>query len=104
MCAQRTKRLSYKFSGYKSNCIECDRSTTSLDYAHIDLYNQMKFFKYIFDADAYKNIYKTEFSSQQASLNSDLNIGLKELKDFSWARIKRNAYGIVNLKTLFCNF
>lgn len=103
MCAHRTKRLSYKFTNYKSNCIECDRSTTSLEYAHIDLYNQMKFFKYIFDVDAYRNINKNEFS-QQASLSSDLNIGLKDLRDFLSARIKRNAYGIVNLKAIFSNF
>ena len=95
MCAQRTKRISYKFSSYKSNCIECDRSAASLEYPHVDLYNQMKFFKYIFDADMYRNVNKTE------QLSNDLTIGLKDLKDFSMARIKRNAYGIVNLKNLF---
>ena len=102
MCAHRTKRLSYKFSNYKSNCIECDRSTTSLDYTHSDLYNQMKFFKYIFDVDAYRNVYKTEFN--HSVLSNDLNIALKDLKEFSSTRIKRNAYGIVNLKTLFSYF
>jgi hypothetical protein len=102
MCAHRTKRLSYKFTSYKSNCIECDRSTTNLEYAHIDLYNQMRYYKYIFDVDAYRNIYKNDFS--QSNLSNDVNIGLKELKDFASARIKRNAYGIVNLKALFSSF
>ena len=60
LCGCRTKRISCKFSNGKPLCIDCERNTASLDYSHDDLYFQMKFFKFIFDVDAYKNYYKDE--------------------------------------------
>lgn len=98
ICAHRTKRLSSKFTNYKPNCIECDRYTTSLEYTHADLYNQMRYLKFLFDADSHKNLYRID-----TQLNSDLNLALKDLKEFVTHRLKRNSYGTVNLKALFNN-
>ena len=60
MCSFRTKRLSCKFVRGIPQCIECERYATMLEYSHSDLYYQMKFFKFIFDIDAYKNYYKDD--------------------------------------------
>ena len=60
MCSFRTKRMSCKFVKGVPQCIECERYATTLEYSHSDLYYQMKFFKFIFDIDAYKNYYKDD--------------------------------------------
>lgn len=60
MCSYRSKRISCKFNGGKPLCIECEKSFAHLEYSHSDLYYQMKFFKFMFDIDAYKNYYKDD--------------------------------------------
>jgi hypothetical protein len=60
MCSCRTKRISCKFFQGRPQCIECERYSAWLEYSHSDLYYQMKFFKFIFDVDAYKNYYKDD--------------------------------------------
>ena len=103
MCVHRTKRLSCKFSSYKPNCMECDKSPASLEYQHADLYNQMRYFKYLFDVDTYTNIYKADINVINANLNSnqDMTNALKDLRDFIATRIKKNTYGVVNFKSIF---
>ena len=64
MCSFRTKRISCKFANGRPQCIECERYATAMEYRDADLYYQMKFFKFIFDIDAYKNYYKDDASTE----------------------------------------
>ena len=60
MCSFRTKRLSCKFFNGRAQCIECEKYAAPLEYSDSDLYYQMKFFKFIFDVDSFKNYYKDD--------------------------------------------
>lgn len=60
MCSFRTKRISCKFFNGKTQCGECERYAAELEYSHADLYYQMKFFKFIFDIETFKNFYKDD--------------------------------------------
>ncbi len=106
MCSFRTKRLSCKFFNGRPQCIECERYATDLEYSHADLFYQMKFFKFIFDSENYKNYYKDD-SIEVVNLlrnNKELANGLNQLRDFVNKTLKMNTYGQVNLNDLFKKF
>ena len=63
MCSFRTKRLSCKFFHGRPQCIDCERYTACLEYSHSDLYYQIKFFRFIFDIENFKNYYKDDASN-----------------------------------------
>jgi len=128
MCSYRTKRISCKFFNGKPQCIECERYATALEYSHSDLYYQMKFFKFIFDAETYKNFYKddagilffylffcylncflTNYLTKKNKAevtnllrsNKELNSGLSQLKEFVNKSLRINSFGLVSLNELF---
>jgi DNA polymerase alpha subunit A len=103
MCSFRTKRLSCKFVKGKAQCVECERYATCLEYTDSDLYYQMKFFKFIFDIEAYKNYYKDDAVEIANLLRSkrELTNGLNQLKEHANKKLKNNVYGKVNLSDLF---
>jgi DNA polymerase alpha subunit A len=60
MCSFRTKRISCKFFHGKPQCIECEKYNAALEYSHADLFYQMRFFRFIFDTEGFKNYYKDD--------------------------------------------
>ncbi len=60
MCSFRTKRISCKFFSGKPQCIECEKYNATLEYSHADLFYQMRFFRFIFDTEGFKNYYKDD--------------------------------------------
>lgn len=106
MCSFRTKRISCKFYQGRTQCSECERYAAELEYSHADLYYQMKFFKFIFDIETFKNYYKDDSVEITNMLrgNKELTNGLNQLRDFVNKSLKSNTYGIVDLDSLFRHF
>ena len=106
MCSFRTKRISCKFFQGRAQCGECERYGSDFEYSHADLYYQMKFFKFIFDADTFRSYYKDESIEITNMLrsNKDLQNGLNQLKEFVNKSLKTNTYGIVDLDIMFKRF
>ena len=63
MCSFRSKRVSCKFFHGKPQCIECEKYNATLEYSHADLYYQMRFLRFVFDTEGYKNYYKDDAGS-----------------------------------------
>lgn len=103
MCSCRTKRISCKFFQGRPQCIDCERYAVSEEYGHADLYYQMRFYKFIFDAEAFKSYYKDDSPEIAGMLksNKDLANGLAQLREFVAKRLKLNAYGTVSFGELF---
>ncbi|CAF0727616.1 unnamed protein product [Brachionus calyciflorus] len=106
MCSFRTKRISCKFFHGRPQCVECERYSAWLEYSHSDLYYQMKFFKFIFDIDAYKNCFKDDAIDVTNLIrnNKDLEKSLNQLREHVNKKLKNNTFGIVNLTQLFKHF
>ncbi len=130
MCSFRTKRLSCKFFQGRNQCSECERYAAELEYSHADLYYQMKFFKFIFDTETFKNYYKDDSGKNldwkllmEGALlwldlffcclaeivnvlrgNKEMATGLNQLKEYVNKSLRNNTYGIVDLDVLFRNF
>ncbi len=103
LCQYRTKRLSCKLFGGRVQCIECERYNASLEYAHSDLYYQMRFFRFLFDLDAFKSFYKDdalEITNMMRN-NKEMNSALNQLKDHVNKKLKMNSFGVVNMTDLF---
>lgn len=60
LCSFRTKRISCKFFHNKPQCIECEKYNATLEYSHADLFNQLRFLRFLFDSDAYKSSFKDD--------------------------------------------
>ena len=103
MCSFRSKRISCKFAHGKPVCVECERYGAELEYTHADLYYQMKFFKFVFDVDAYKFYYKDDVADINGFLrhHSELPAALAILKEQVDRKLRHNAYGSVNLTEIF---
>ena len=103
MCSFRTKRISCKYFHGKTQCIECEKYNATLEYTDADLYYQMRFFRFIFDVESYKNYYKDD-AAEVTNLvrnNKELQLGLLQLREHVNKKLKNNAYGIVSLTDLF---
>ena len=103
MCSFRSKRISCKFAHGKPVCVECERYGAELEYTHAVLYYQIKFYKFIFDTDAYKSYYKNDVAEINALLrhHSELSASLAQLKEQVERKLRKNAYGSVNLTEMF---
>ncbi|RNA18984.1 DNA polymerase alpha catalytic subunit [Brachionus plicatilis] len=103
MCSFRTKRISCKYFHGKPQCVECERYATCMEFSHSDLYYQMKFFKFIFDHEAYKNCFKDDLIDVTNLIrnNKELEKALNQLKEHVHKKLKNNSFGIVNLTQLF---
>ena len=103
MCSFRTKRISCKYFHGKPQCVECERYSACLEFSHSDLYYQMKFFKFIFDHEAYKNCFKEDMIDVTNLIrnNKELEKSLNQLKEHVHKKLKNNSFGTVNLTQLF---
>ncbi|MEQ2167439.1 DNA polymerase alpha catalytic subunit, partial [Goodea atripinnis] len=100
-CQNRTRRLPIAFSRHGPICPACTRATLRPEYSEKALYNQLCFYRYIFDWDyAVAKVVQTEERSIVKKLN-----GVKEaywkLKEVPDKALATSGYSEVNLAKLF---
>uniref|UniRef100_A0A673NME3 DNA polymerase n=1 Tax=Sinocyclocheilus rhinocerous TaxID=307959 RepID=A0A673NME3_9TELE len=102
-CQNRTRRLPIAFSRSGPICPACLRSTLRPEYSEKALYNQLSFYRYIFDWEY--AIVKSIIHSVQLHLHKELFSGVyKMLKDVIDKVLSTSGYSEVNLAKLFQAF
>lgn len=105
-CRNRTRRLPIAFSRSGPICPACLRSTLRPEYSEKALYNQLCFYRFIFDWEyAFKKVLSTEDRQKlnRESWNKDKDV-YKMLKDVIDNILSTSGYSEVNLAKLFQAF
>ncbi|KAM6900400.1 DNA polymerase alpha catalytic subunit [Xenentodon cancila] len=100
-CQNRTRRLPVAFSRHGPICPACSRATLRPEYSEKALYNQLCFYRFIFDWDyAVAKIKEREILSR-FKIESEVYGRLKEVPDKALAA---SSYSEINLSKLFQAF
>uniref|UniRef100_A0A8B9KI61 DNA polymerase n=1 Tax=Astyanax mexicanus TaxID=7994 RepID=A0A8B9KI61_ASTMX len=100
-CQNRTRRLPVAFSRSGPICPLCCKSTLKPEYSEKALYNQLSFYRYIFDWDYAAN--KSEEKQRCKSWNQEKEV-YKKIKGVVDRTLASSSYSEVNLAKLFQTF
>lgn len=100
-CQNRTRRLPVAFSRSGPICPLCCKSTLKPEYSEKALYNQLSFYRYIFDWDYAAN--KSEEKLRLKSWNQEREV-YKKIKGVVDRTLASSSYSEVNLAKLFQTF
>uniref|UniRef100_A0A673IAW4 DNA polymerase n=1 Tax=Sinocyclocheilus rhinocerous TaxID=307959 RepID=A0A673IAW4_9TELE len=104
-CQNRTRRLPIAFSRSGPICPACLRSTLRPEYSEKALYNQLCFYRFIFDWEyAFKNVLSTEDRQKFKNGWKEEKDVYKMLKDVTDSVLSTSGYSEVNLAKLFQAF
>uniref|UniRef100_A0A672SXJ7 DNA polymerase n=1 Tax=Sinocyclocheilus grahami TaxID=75366 RepID=A0A672SXJ7_SINGR len=104
-CQNRTRRLPIAFSRSGPICPACLRSTLRPEYSEKALYNQLCFYRFIFDWEyAFKNVLSTEDRQKFKNSWKEEKDVYKMLKDVTDSVLSTSGYSEVNLAKLFQAF
>lgn len=100
-CGYRTKRVPLKFVRYMPLCIGCGRAVLRLEYGEFKMYQQMMYFKKLFDFErAVGTLPKVEKKSGLAT-NPEYERTCRHLQEVAKSYLGRNGYNIIDLGKIF---
>ncbi|XP_028815477.1 DNA polymerase alpha catalytic subunit isoform X2 [Denticeps clupeoides] len=104
-CGNRTRRLPILFSRTGPICPACSKSTLRAEYSEKALYNQLSFYRFIFDWDYAVNkvLQHDEKGKVKRCWNAEQQV-YKKLKEVVDSTLSSSGYSEVNLAKLFQAF
>lgn len=103
-CQNRTRRLPISFSRHGPICPACTRTTLRPEYSEKALYNQLCFYRFIFDWDhAMNKVLPSEDKAHVRQWKSDQAV-YRRLKEVPDKALEASGYSEVNLSKLFQAF
>ncbi|XP_053715701.1 DNA polymerase alpha catalytic subunit isoform X2 [Synchiropus splendidus] len=103
-CQNRTRRLPIAFSRHGPICPSCTRATLRPEYSEKALYNQLCFYRFIFDWDhAVNKVLQTDEKNRMGRLNKEKEV-YRKLKEVSDRALSTSGYSEINLAKLFQSF
>ncbi|MEQ2286239.1 DNA polymerase alpha catalytic subunit [Ameca splendens] len=98
-CQNRTRRLPIAFSRHGPICPACTRATLRPEYSEKALYNQLCFYRYIFDWDY--AVAKVLQSEERKFVKNGVQEAYRKLKEVPDKALATSGYSEVNLAKLF---
>ncbi|XP_035475430.1 DNA polymerase alpha catalytic subunit isoform X1 [Scophthalmus maximus] len=103
-CQNRTRRLPIAFSRHGPICPACTRATLRPEYSEKALYNQLCFYRFIFDWDyAATKVLQGEEKNRVAKWNWEKDV-YRKLKEVPEKALATSGYSEINLAKLFQAF
>ncbi|XP_057680198.1 DNA polymerase alpha catalytic subunit isoform X1 [Corythoichthys intestinalis] len=103
-CQNRIRRLPIAFSRYGPICPACSRATLKPEYSEKALYNQICFYRFIFDWDhAVAKILQGEEKTRAGRWNKEKEV-YRKLKEVPEKALTASGYSEINLAKLFQAF
>ncbi|XP_040922222.1 DNA polymerase alpha catalytic subunit [Toxotes jaculatrix] len=104
-CQNRTRRLPIAFSRHGPICPACTRATLRPEYSEKALYNQLCFYRFIFDWDyaVAKVLQQSDEKKRVTQLNRDKEV-YRRLKEVPDKALAASGYSEINLAKLFQAF
>lgn len=103
-CQNRIRRMPIAFSRYGPVCPACTRATLRPEYSEKALYNQLCFYKFIFDWDhAVSKVLQPEEKSRLKAWSKEKDV-YRRLKEVPDKALASSGYSDVNLSKLFQAF
>ncbi|KAJ8375690.1 hypothetical protein SKAU_G00062700 [Synaphobranchus kaupii] len=100
-CQNRTRRLPVAFTRTGPLCPTCAKSTLRPEYSEKALYNQLSFYRFIFDWDyAFNKVLTHPERGQIKSFKAEKEV-YRKLKDIADHALATSGYSEVNLSKLF---
>ncbi|XP_058497932.1 DNA polymerase alpha catalytic subunit [Solea solea] len=103
ICQNRTRRLPIAFSRHGPICPACTRATLRPEYSEKALYNQLCFYRFIFDWDHAAAKVQTEERTRVGSWNKEKEV-YRRLKEVPDKVLATSGYSEINLSKLFQAF
>ncbi|KAF7213996.1 DNA polymerase alpha catalytic subunit isoform X2 [Nothobranchius furzeri] len=103
-CQNRTRRLPIAFSRYGPICPACKRATLRPEYSEKALYNQICFYRFIFDWEHAVTKVLSPDERKKVSKSSSEKEAYRRLKEVPEKALATSSYSDVNLAKLFQAF
>ncbi|KAJ8385816.1 hypothetical protein AAFF_G00181720 [Aldrovandia affinis] len=100
-CQNRTRRLPLAFNRTGPICPSCIKSTLRPEYSEKALYNQLSFYRFIFDWDYAVNKLLQHSERGQVKVFKEEKEAYRKLKDIADRALATSGYSEVNLSKLF---
>ncbi|XP_026148395.1 DNA polymerase alpha catalytic subunit [Mastacembelus armatus] len=103
-CQNRTRRLPIAFSRHGPICPACTRATLRPEYSEKALYNQLCFYRFIFDWDyAVAKVLQSDERKLVGKMNAEKDV-YRKLKEVADKALATSGYSEINLAKLFQAF
>ncbi|TWW71126.1 DNA polymerase alpha catalytic subunit isoform X1 [Takifugu flavidus] len=102
-CQNRTRRLPIAFSRQGPICPACSRATLRPEYSEKALYNQLCFYRFIFDWEAAFSKIQADEKSHVKNCNKEKEV-YRRLKEVPDKALAASSYSDINLAKLFQAF